>query len=221
MPAQTMKKGPKKVGKSARRTAPQSAPKRAPGSAQKSAPTRASPKGAQRPLQEQVRPALSSLKQMSTQHEPREPGAVRHHREQGLGCVDGQPAGAGQAPGAQPRAGRRPLGDRLVRGPHAGLVGRRAGTGHARADGPLVPRLRQLGNLRQPRAFACSTARRTPGTRWRSGATGATSSPSARPLRCSPVSPGTTRAPPTSASPVACRSSSALPATNETSSRRV
>ena len=55
---------------------------------------------------------------------------------------------AGQASRPRSRPGRRALGDRLVRGAHAGRVRRRAGAGHAGADGSLVPRLRQLGHLR-------------------------------------------------------------------------
>ena len=96
--------------------------------------------------------------------------------------------------GPQPRARRRALGDRLVRGAHAGVVRRRAGARHARADGPLVPRLRQLGASATPSASTCSTARRTRGRRSRSGAAGATSSSSAPPSRCSPASPCTTSA---------------------------
>ena len=42
----------------------------------------------------------------------------------------------------------RVVGHRLVRGAHAGRLRRRAGAGDVRADGSLVPRLRQLGHLR-------------------------------------------------------------------------
>ena len=73
------------------------------------------------------------------------------------------------------------------------VVRRRAGARHARADGPLVPRLRQLGHLRhavlpplRPHAARLGQGR---AVERRS----ATSSSSARPLRCSPASPGTTR----------------------------
>ena len=100
-----------------------------------------------------------------------------------------QHPGAGEAPRAQPRARRRALGHRLVRGPHADGVRRRAGARHARRRWTAGAATSTTGASATRSASTSSTARRTPGPRSRSGAASATSSSSARPSRCWPASP--------------------------------
>ena len=141
------------------------------------------------PIASEVQAALACARAPEHRARPRRTGALRHHRGQGVRRVDGQHAGAGEAPRARPRARRRALGDRLVRGPHAGRVRRRAGARHARADGPLVPRLRQLGHLRHGLLPPVRPHAARLGARSRSGRAGATSSSSARPSRCWRASP--------------------------------
>ena len=97
------------------------------------------------------------------------------------------PSASGAITSSPPRCGRR-----MVRGAHAGGVRRRAGARHRGADGPLVPRLRQLGHLRHRSASTSSIARRTRGRRSRRGRE-AREFASARPSRCSGRSRCTTR----------------------------
>ena len=113
---------------------------------------------------------------------------------------------------AESRAGRRTLGHRLVRGPHAGSVGRRAGPCHARRRWTAGAGTSTTGASATPCALPCSTARRTPGRRSRSGPAGAMSSSSARPLRCCGGSRCMTSAPTTRRSSEPCHSSNAPPA---------
>ena len=145
-------------------------------------------------IEEDVEAALAWLKRHGTRHT--RDGMARYgiHADKAFGVSDGRHPEAGEEARAEPRARRRPLGHRLVRGPHADVVRRRAGARHARADGPLVPRLRQLGHLRHAvlspvRPHAARLAGRS-----RSGPASATSSSSARHSRCWPVSPCTTSA---------------------------
>ena len=141
------------------------------------------------------------------EHAPRsgEPRPVRHQRDQGVRRVGGQCSGAGETPRAQSRARRRSLGDRVVRGPPPHVVRRRAGARDARADGPLVPRFRQLGHLRHGVLPPLRSDAVRLGQGRAVGTAGAASSSSARRLRSSPASPCTTRKQATS------RSSRALP----------
>ena len=68
--------------------------------------------------------------------------------EQRARRADGEDAGGRQDARPRPRARRRALGHRLLRGAHGRLHDRRPGRGHAGADGPLARRLRQLGDRR-------------------------------------------------------------------------
>ena len=95
-----------------------------------------------------VQSALLALEQMSTERDL--DNLAR------FGITAARPFGVSMANlkvlakrlGREPRARRRALGHRPLRGAHAGDTRRRAGARHARADGTLVPRLRQLGHLR-------------------------------------------------------------------------
>ena len=140
-----------------------------------------------------VRATLSSLEKMSTTRDRENLARFGINATKAFGVSMANIQVAGETPRAQSRTRRRPLGHRLVRGAHAGLVRRRAGARHARADGPLVPRLRQLGHLRHRvlQAVRPHAARLGQGRAVERAS--ARSSSSARPSRCSRASPGTTR----------------------------
>ena len=114
----------------------------------KSASVRKSSAGVRRPLEEEVQAALAWLEEKSTEHDRENLARFGITASKAFGVSMANIQAAGEAPRAQPRARRRALGHRLVRGAPVDLVRRRAGARHARADGPLVPRLRQLGHLR-------------------------------------------------------------------------
>ena len=100
----------------------------------------------------------------------REPGTLRHYGGQGVRRLDGQHAGAGQAPRKESRSRRRALGHRLVRGAHADIVRRRARASHTAPRWTAGAATSTTGPSATPSASTCSIARRTPGARSSSGA---------------------------------------------------
>ena len=98
---------------------------------------------------------------------PGQPPALRHHLGQRIGRVDRQRAEGGACDRSRPCDGGGAVDVGRVRGQAARVLRGRTGRGHGGTDGPVVPRLRQLGRvrhrvLRAVRSHAACVAVRRP-----------------------------------------------------------